>query len=235
MDLPSPLIYGRLQKRYKRFFADVELDDGSVVTAHCPNTGTMLGLCEPGIEILLSRSNNPKRKLAYTWEFVISPTPGAGLVGINPLRANALVADALQSEGLGGLSDYATIKREVRYGQNSRIDFLLTGPNRPPCYLEVKNVHLSREPGLAEFPDAVTARGTKHLNELAKMAKGGDRAVMLFLIQRGDCNRFAVARDLDPAYAKALKLAQEAAVEVLCIGCRLTMTEIVADQPIDIV
>lgn len=232
MDLPSPLIRGRLRRRYKRFFADVELEDGRIVTAHCPNTGTMLGLCDPGLDVLLSRADNPKRKLRYTWELVVDPTPCAGLVGINPLRANAIVAEAAAAKTLSGLNGYSSIRREVRYGQGSRIDFLLSEPDRPSCYLEVKNVHLSRETGLAEFPDAVTARGTRHLHELATMAQAGERAVMLFLVQRQDCSRFSVAADIDPTYANALKMAQKAGVEVMCVGCHLSMTEITAKHSI---
>jgi sugar fermentation stimulation protein A len=236
MLLPSPLVGGHLVRRYKRFFADVTLDDGTVVTAHCPNTGTMHGLNAPGLRVWLSRSDNPKRKLAHTWDLVEETTGEAThFVGINPLRANKIVAEALAAQHFDRLAGYETVRPEVRYGDHSRVDFLLSGGDRPDCYVEVKNVHLKRERGLAEFPDAVTSRGAKHLHELARMVEGGHRAVMLYLVQRDDCDRFAVAADLDPAYAKALDMAVGAGVEVVCVKCRLTLTEIAADHSIEFI
>ena len=165
MKFPQPLIPGRLVRRYKRFFADVTLDDGSEVTAHCANTGAMTGIKEPGLKVWLSRSDNPKRKLAHTWELV-RPAGATSLVGINPMAANRIVAEAFE-KGVARPPGYDAVRREVPYGEKSRVDFLLTGNGQPDCYAEVKNVHLMRTPGLAEFPDAVTARGTKHLGELA--------------------------------------------------------------------
>lgn len=231
MILPSPLAHGRLVRRYKRFFADVALDDGTAVTAHCPNTGTMAGVAEPGSEVWLSHSDNPKRKLAYTWELV-RPTGAAALVGINPMAANRIVAEAFEN-GVARPEGYDTVRREVPYGTGSRVDFLLTGAGRPDCYVEVKNVHLMRTPGLAEFPDAVTARGTKHLGELATVKQAGHRALMIFLIQREDCDRFAVAADIDPAYDTALDVALAAGVEVLCLACRVELTDISVARTIE--
>ncbi|MDA0367668.1 MAG: DNA/RNA nuclease SfsA [Proteobacteria bacterium] len=234
MILPSPLIRGRLVRRYKRFFADVEMPDGSVVTAHCPNTGAMLGVATPGSAVWLSRSDNPKRKLPYTWELVRSPdAPESSLVGINPMNANRIVAGALEGGDIALLRDYGTVRPEVRYGHGSRVDFLLTQTGLPDCYVEVKNVHLMREPGLAEFPDAVTSRATKHLGELAAETASGNRALMLFLVQRADCDRFAVADDIDPAYGAALDSAVAAGVEVLCLACRVRLTDITVVRTID--
>jgi sugar fermentation stimulation protein A len=223
MILPSPLLSGRLVRRYKRFFSDVLLKDGQAVTAHCPNTGTMLGVAEPDSEVWLSVSDNPKRKLPYTWELVRAD---GALVGINPLNANRVVSGALETGAVPGVDQYGSIRREVRYGEGSRVDFLLSEPGLPDCYVEVKNVHLARQNGLAEFPDAVTARGAKHLAELARVKAAGSRALMLFLVQREDCDRFQVAEDIDPAYGAALGAAVEAGVEVLCLACQVSLTDI---------
>ncbi|MFL5298542.1 MAG: DNA/RNA nuclease SfsA [Phenylobacterium sp.] len=218
MDFPQPLIRGTLVSRYKRFFADVVLDDGRPVTAHCPNPGAMLGLNTPGLPAWLSRSDDPKRKLAHTLELVEAD---GGLVGINTLHPNRLVAEALAADAIPEVAGYATHRREVRYGSNSRVDFLLQAPDRAPCWLEVKNVHLMRTPGLAEFPDCVAARSTKHLGELEAMVAAGDRAAVLFVVQRTDCQRFAPAGDCDPAFALALERVQAAGVEVYVYGCAI--------------
>jgi sugar fermentation stimulation protein A len=216
MRFPSPLVRGRLVQRYKRFFADAVLDDGTPVTAHCPNPGAMLGLNAPGLPVWLSRSDDPKRKLAHTLELVEAD---GGLVGVNTMHPNRLVAEALAAGAIPELTGYESIRREVKYGANSRVDFLLESQGRPPCWLEVKNCHLRREGSLAEFPDCVAARSLKHLRELTAEVVRGARAVMLFVIQRTDCDAFSACADLDPAYARGLDQAAAAGVEVLCYDC----------------
>src|SRR5436190_18910821 len=219
MQFPQPLEKGALVARYKRFFADVVLGDGTPVTAHCPNPGAMLGLNTPGLPAWLSKSDDPKRKLAHTLELVEAD---GGLVGINTMHPNRLVAVALAADAIPELTGYATHRREVRYGANSRVDFLLEAPDRPPCWLEVKNCHLRRAGTLAEFPDCVAARSLKHLRELTAMVEAGERAVMLFVVQRTDCDAFAACHDLDPAYAMGLTEAAARGVEVLAYSCEIT-------------
>ncbi len=213
---PQPLARGRLIARYKRFFADVALDDGREVTAHCPNPGAMLGLNAPGLRAFLSAADNPKRSLDWTLEMVEAD---GGLVGVNTLRPNALVAEALAAGAIPALAGYDCVRREVRYGAASRVDFLLQGAGRAPCWLEVKNCHLRRRSDLAEFPDCLAARSRRHLAELAARVAAGERAVQLFVVQRGDCARFAACADLDPAYAAALDEAHRAGVEILVHAC----------------
>lgn len=222
MKFPSPLIKGVLLKRYKRFLADVDLD-GEVITAHCANPGSMMGLAEPGSPVWLSISDNPKRKLKYSWELLeVDLGQGPALVGINTAHPNPLVYDAIYSGTIKELAGYSSMRREVKYGVNSRIDILLEDNDLNRCYVEIKNVHLMRKSGLAEFPDSVTARGTKHLGELANMVREGHRAVMVYLIQRNDGERMALARDIDPVYGKAFDKAREAGVEImLAYRCRL--------------
>ncbi|MBB4284917.1 DNA/RNA nuclease SfsA [Roseospira goensis] len=232
MDFPTPLIRGTLVRRYQRFMADVVLDDGTPVTAHCANSGSMLTVKPPGAEVWLSRSDNPKRKLKYTWELV---RIGDHLVGVNTNHPNALVADAITDGTIPELAGYDRLRREVKYGRNSRIDVLLEGRDRPTCYVEVKNVHMKRDPaegGAAEFPDAVTARGAKHLDELVDMVASGYRAVMVFLVQRGDCGRFRIAGDIDPAYLEALDRALSLGVEALCVSCTVTPERISVAGPL---
>lgn len=219
MRFPSPLTEGTLVRRYKRFLADVQLPSGEIVTVHCANPGSMIGLAEPGMRVLLSRAANPARKLPWSWELV--EADGA-LVGINTAHPNRIVEDAIASGAIGELAGYDTIRREVRYGINSRIDLLLSAAGRPDTYVEVKNVHLSRRKGLSEFPDSVTARGAKHLAELSAMVAAGHRAAMFYLIHRGDTDAFALARDIDPAYAAAFDRALAAGVEMLAYGCRVS-------------
>ncbi len=221
MKFEQPLIEGTLVNRYKRFFADVRLPSGEVVTAHCANSGSMLSVKEPGARVWLSPATNPERKLRYTWEII---EIHGGLVGINTGHPNRLVADAILAGKIPELAGYEVLKREQKYGKNSRIDILLESPGKPPCYVEVKNVTLKRAAGdqLAEFPDSVTERGAKHLVEMTDMVKAGARAVMVYLVQRGDCRRFTVAADLDPTYAKSLKKAMAEGVEALCYGCDVT-------------
>lgn len=245
MEFPSPLAPGRLVQRYKRFFADVILDDGREITAHCPNPGAMLGLNTPGLPVWVSRSDNLKRKLAHTLELVQAD---GGLVGINTLHPNRLTAEALAADAIPELTGYATHRREVNYGANSRIDFLLEAPGRPRawlevnnvqpfynagvssntdasrrCWVEVKGVTLSRRKGLAEWPDCVSARGTRHLDELEARIAEGDRAMVLFIVQRSDCETFDIADDLDPAFGRALERATANGLEMLVYGCRMTL------------
>jgi sugar fermentation stimulation protein A len=229
MDFPQPLKRGQLIQRYKRFLADIALEDGTEITAHCPNPGAMLGLNMPGLPVWVSRSPDPKRKLAHTLELV---EVDGGLVGINTMHPNRLVAEALTADAIPELTGYASHRREVKYGQASRIDFLLEAPDRPPCWLEVKNCHLRRTGSLAEFPDCVAARSTKHLRELVAMAAQGDRAVALFVVQRTDCDSFAACHDLDPAFARGLEAAAEAGVEVLVYACDLSVRGVRLDRRI---
>ncbi|MEH6676673.1 DNA/RNA nuclease SfsA [Phenylobacterium sp.] len=229
MDFPQPLKRGQLIQRYKRFLADIALEDGTEITAHCPNPGAMLGLNMPGLPVWVSRSPDPKRKLAHTLELV---EVDGGLVGINTMHPNRLVAEALTADAIPELTGYASHRREVKYGQASRIDFLLEAPDRPPCWLEVKNCHLRRTGSLAEFPDCVAARSTKHLRELVAMAAQGDRAVALFVVQRTDCDTFTACHDLDPAFAHGLEAAAEAGVEVLVYGCDISPEGVRIARPI---
>lgn len=229
MRFPRPLVEGRLLRRYKRFLSDVELPDGTVVTAHVANPGSMLGLTAAGARVWLSQSDDPKRKLAYAWELV--EADGA-VVGVNASRPNRLAEEAIAAGRVPELAGYPTLRREVRYGANSRIDLLLEAPAAPACYVEVKNVHMSRRPGAAEFPDSVTARGAKHLRELAAMADSGHRAVMLYVVQRGDCGHFEIAAGIDPAYAAALDEARARGVEAYCYACNVTPETIELDRPL---
>jgi sugar fermentation stimulation protein A len=223
MDFPSPLERGRLVQRYKRFFADVVMDDGREITAHCPNPGAMLGLKDPGLVVWLSRSDDPKRKLAHTLELIEAD---GGLVGVNTMHPNRLVAEALALDLISELTGYASVRREVNYGTNSRVDFLLESEDRPPCWLEIKNCHLMRTAGLAEFPDCVAARSSKHLRELAAMVDEGHRAVALFVVQRTDCERFTACHELDPLFGRTLDEAAAKGVEVLVYACEMSQSRV---------
>lgn len=223
MKYAAELIEGRLVKRYKRFFADVELADGSLVTAHCANTGAMTGIKTPGLTVWLSRADNPKRKLKYTWELVEAE---GTVIGALPHLANALAEEAVQAGRISELTGYDSVRREVKYGENSRIDLLLEGASRPPCWVEVKNVHWRRAAGCVEFPDAVTARGARHLAELTGRVECGERAVQLFIVQRNDCRLLRPAEDVDPVYAAALRAAAAAGVEVLAYACEVGTGEV---------
>lgn len=230
MQLPAPMAQGRLLKRYKRFLSDVALETGETVTAHCPNPGSMLGLSAPGARVWLSRSDDPKRKLKYTLEIVEAD---GGLVGIHTGRPNAIAEEAIRNGAVPELAGYKSVRREVRYGRNSRIDILLEdGPDERPCYVEIKNVHLKRHGALAEFPDSVTKRGAKHLVELGDMVDAGARAVMFYLVQRTDCTHFAIAEDIDPAYRAALTQAMHRGIETLCYGCKVTPESIAVDRTV---
>jgi sugar fermentation stimulation protein A len=218
MRFPSPLQRGRLVQRYKRFLADVVLDDGTALTAHVPNPGAMLGLNHPGLTVWLSRSDSPTRKLPHTLEMVEAD---GGLVGVNTMHPNRLVAEALEARAIPELAAYDRVRREVNYGERSRVDFLLEADGLPRLWLEIKNCHLSRGDGLAEFPDCVAARSAKHLRELEAMVAAGERAVVLFVVQRTDCDRFTACHELDPKFAAALDHAADAGVEVLVYQCEM--------------
>ncbi|HEX2215485.1 MAG TPA: DNA/RNA nuclease SfsA [Xanthobacteraceae bacterium] len=236
MHFAFPLIPATLIRRYKRFLADVVLPSGAEITAHVANPGAMTGLAAPGSRVWLSKSGDPKRKLPYAWELVeVDFGAGPELVGVNTAHPNRLVHEALAAAGIPECAGYASLRREVKYGRNSRVDFVLECPQRGACYVEVKNVHLMRTPGLAEFPDCVTARGARHMDELAEAVAAGARAVMLFLIQIGSARHFAPARDIDPAYAAALDRARERGVEALAYTCAITTEGITVDKRVPIV
>lgn len=221
------LVPAKLVKRYKRFLADVQLESGEVVTAHCANSGAMLGLAVPGSRVWLSPNRNPKAKLPYRWE--IEENEGA-MVGINTSHPNRIVEEAILAGAIEELTGYDSLRREVAYGKNSRIDLLLEGA-KGTCFVEVKNVHLKRG-RKAEFPDSVTARGAKHLDEMSDQVAAGHRAVMVYLIQRDDCDSFGVAADLDRAYAEALVRAKAAGVEAVAYACTVSPEEIRLHRPV---
>lgn len=234
MQLPTPMISGKLIKRYKRFLADVMLDNGQVVTAHCANSGSMKGLKAEGSTVWLSENTNPKAKLDYRWELI--DVDGA-LVGINTSRPNGIVEEAILGGLIPELSGYENLKREVKYGQKSRIDILLSNGDDDLCYVEVKSVTLRGEGedrGASLFPDSVTARGTKHLNELADMVADGHRAVMVYLVQRSDTTYFNTANDIDPVYSETLRQVLDAGVQALCYQCEMTTTEITVARQLPI-
>lgn len=232
MRFKTPLERGTLIRRYKRFLADVVLADGSETTIHVPNPGAMLGLTEPGLPVWMSRSPDPKRKLPLTLEMV--ELPDAGLVGVNTMNPNRIAELAVAEGMVPELTGYPILRREVRYDENSRIDILLQSDpdalQRPSAWVEIKNVHFSRTPGLAEFPDCRTERGVKHLHALERVVDAGGRAVMLFVLQRMDCTAFATADDIDGAYGPALRQAASHGVEVLCYSCHLTPEAIRLDR-----
>lgn len=219
MQFPTRLIQATLVRRYKRFLADCILPDGSEITASVPNTGSMRGLTAEGSDIWLSTSDNPKRKYRHTLEIVYAD---GGMVGINTGLPNKITEEAIRAGLIDDLAAYPILKREQRYGENSRIDILLETTGDARAYVEVKNVHFMREQGLAEFPDSKTARGVKHLDELANMAQQGYRAIMVYIIQRGDCHRLSFCRDIDPAYGEAFDRAAAKGVEAFAIRCDIT-------------
>lgn len=245
MRYPTPLLRGVLLQRYKRFLADIRLDSGEVITAHTPNTGTMLTCKDEGATAYVSPSDNPKRKLKFTWELVAS---NGGLVGVNTILANKLAEEAILAGRVAELAGYAHLRREVRYGENSRIDLLLENDNHkggplaftdpekaasPPCYVEVKSVTLGRD-GVASFPDAVSTRATKHMKELAAQVKQGNRAAVLFVVQRMDCKLMIPADDIDPVYGAALREAASLGVQVLAMSARISpeAVELVTPLPV---
>jgi len=232
MDFPDPLLRGTLIKRYKRFMADVMLDSGDTVTAHCANTGAMLGVQDPESEVWLSPARNPDRKLKFTWEMI---RIGDGLVGINTAHPNKIVAEAIEAGNIPELSGYEDLRREVKYGSNSRIDIMLSADGKPDCYVEIKNVHLMRDARVAEFPDSVSTRAAKHQGELANMVEQGARAVTVYLCQREDCDSFRLADDIDPDYAVASKDARQRGVEAICYACALTPESITVSRRLQII
>lgn len=220
MRFQTPLVPAVLIRRYKRFLADARLEDGREVTAHCANPGSMMGLAEPGMRIWLEPNDDPKKKLKFGWRLV--EHAGGHFTGVDTSVPNRALRAALEARTVPELAAYSRVRPEVAYGEGSRIDFLLQAEGLPDAYVEVKSVTLSRRPNLAEFPDSVTARGTKHLGELAAMARAGHRAVMLYLVQRTDSGRFTLAADIDPAYARGFVAARAAGVEALCYGTQIS-------------
>ncbi len=225
----SPLINGTLIQRYKRFLADVRLADGTIVIAHCTNTGSMTGCKTPGSPVCISRCENPRRRLAYTWEMI---RVDGRWVGINTLHPNRLVAEGIETGAMGELQGYTSIRREVCTRQGTRLDICLEGA-RGLCFVEVKNVTLAID-GTAAFPDAVSARGTKHLKELIRLKRKGHRTAVVFVIQREDCNGFRPADEIDPEYGRWLRRALRAGVEVLSYQARVTPQEIVLTTRLEI-
>ncbi|WP_088622780.1 DNA/RNA nuclease SfsA [Oceanicola sp. 22II-s10i] len=232
MRFQTPLLPARLIRRYKRFLADIRLDDGTEAVAHCANPGSMMGLADPGTRIWVEPNDDPRKKLRYGWRLV--EHENGHFTGVDTSVPNRALRDVLMAGALPGLDGYAEVRPEQNYGTGSRIDFLLRGDGRPDAYVEVKSVTLSRRPGLAEFPDSVTARGLKHLNELAEVARAGHRAVLLFLVQRTDCDAVDVAADIDPAYAAAIAPTLAAGVEVMAIGCAITPDAVEVAQPLQL-
>lgn len=223
MKFRGPLAEGRLLRRYKRFLADVQLESG-VITAACPNTGSMMGCCEPGSRVWLSESDNAGRKYRHTWEIVEA---GGVMIGVNTGLPNALVAEALAEGAIGELSGYPEVRREVRYGEeSSRVDFVLDSPGRESCYLEVKNVTAAVNRGVALFPDCVSDRGSRHLRELIRLKAQGARAVQLYCVQRGDVKEVRPADGIDPEYGRMLREAIAAGVEVLAYRAKVSPGEI---------
>lgn len=220
-----PLIPATLVQRYKRFLFDAILDDGTAITGSCPNTGSMRGLTAPGSRIWLSEHDGV-RKYRHRFELIEADDT---VVGINTALPNRLAEEAIRAGLVSDLARYPTLQRERKYGRNSRIDLLLSAPGRPMAYVEVKNVHFRRKTGVAEFPDTATARGAKHLEELGDVVESGHRAIMLYLIQRSDCERFRICDDLDPFYAAAFKRALARGVEAYAVKCCVSAREIRPD------
>ncbi len=232
MQFQTRLIPGTLIRRYKRFLADVLLEDGREVVAHCPNTGAMTGLDQAGIRVWLEPNDDPKKKLDYGWR--LSELGGGHWVGIDAMVPNRVMGEALRAGAIAELAQYGGVRAEVPYGKASRVDFLLSETGLPDAYVEIKNVHLSRQAGWAEFPDAATARGARHLVELADMVNAGHRAVMFYLVQRTDCSRFRLAGDVDRKYADAFALATAAGVEVLCYDTQINTSGVILGRPLQV-
>lgn len=232
MKFTLPIVSGRLERRYKRFLADITLDDGQFVTASVPNTGSMLGLTAPGSRVWLTVSDDVKRKYPHALQIVEADNT---LVGVNTGLPNRIAEEAIKNGLLPSLAGYSEVRREQKYGRNSRIDLLLTAPQRAAAYVEVKNVHFMRRSGLAEFPDTVTSRGAKHLAELVDMVEAGHRGVMLYVIQRNDCDRFRICDDLDAIYAAGFAHALDRGVEAYAIRCHISPEGIEAEAVVPII
>lgn len=233
MRFQTPLVPGTLIRRYKRFLADVTLADGQEVTAHCANPGSMMGLAEPGMRVWLEPNDDPKKKLKFGWRLV---EHGNGhFTGVDTAVPNRMLRAALEARDVPGLTGFDSLRAEVPYGEKSRVDFLLSHAGQPDLYIEVKSVTQSRQPGLAEFPDSVTARGTRHLNDLSDMVRQGHRAMMLFLVQRTDCSRMTLAEDIDPSYAAAWSGATAAGVETLALDCQISPEAVRLGKPIEMI
>ena len=217
MNFENKLISGLFIKRYKRFFVDIKIND-KIITAHCPNTGSMFGLLKKDNKVWISKSNNPNRKLKYTLEIIEDKS---SKVGVNTLSSNKIVHHALQNNLIDEFDNISEIKPEIKFGLNTRFDFLVSN-GKHKAFIEVKNVTLSREKSLAEFPDAVTTRGLKHINELLKASKKNYKIFILYLIQRDDCKSFTIAKDIDPNYASALKKAINNKLKILCYDCKFS-------------
>ena len=217
MNFENKLISGVFIKRYKRFFVDVQIKN-KVITAHCPNTGSMKGLLKEGNKVWLCKSNNPNRKLKYTLQII---EDNKSKVGVNTHLTNKIVLEALKNNLIKEFDRNITIKPEVKFGKNTRFDFLITRKNYK-AFVEVKNVTLARKPKIAEFPDAITARGAKHIDELTKASKKGYEVYIAFIVQREDCNQFTIARDIDPEYSKLLSKAVKKKLNILCYDCKFS-------------
>ena len=227
MNFENKLISGQFIKRYKRFFVDVKID-GKIITAHCPNTGSMYGLLKKNNKVWLTKSNNPNRKLKYTLQIIQDKK---SKVGINTHLTNKIVLEALQNNLIKEFDKKTEIKPETKFGTNTRFDFLISKKNFK-AFIEVKNVTLSREKGIAEFPDAVTSRGLKHIKELIKAKNKGYKIYILYLIQRNDCEYFKIAEDIDPEYSDSLSKAVKKKLNILCFDCKFSSKGIKLNQKV---
>ena len=232
MQFANQLLKGTLIKRYKRFLADIKLENGEIITAHCANSGALYGVTMPGLTVWVSESHNPARKLKYTWELCEVENV---MVGVNTSWPNGLAAEAIQNQLITPLNGYLDLKREVKYGKNSPLDILLQDSIKGDCFVEVKNVHMKREEKCAEFPDAVTIRGTKHLLEMIDVIEEGKRAVMLYIIQRADCDHLRFAADIDPIYAQTAAHAKMKGVEFYAYNCHISPQEITIKTAIPVI
>jgi len=230
MNFENKLIQGIFIKRYKRFFVDVKVNN-QIITAHCPNTGSMLGLLNEGNRVWISKSNNPNRKLKYTLEIIEDKK---SKIGVNTHFTNKIVLHALQNNLIKEFKNILEIKPETKFGKNTRFDFLVTN-KKDKIFIEVKNVTLSRKKGLAEFPDAVTTRGLKHINELLNAGEKNYKIFILYLIQREDCETFVIAKDIDPNYAIALSKAVKKNLNIVCYDCKFSSKGIKLNKKIKII